>query len=262
MQSDRQAYLDYVARCDQAFRPFAPIDLPDFFQGRQEDVELLGNELRTSGRQVAIFGERGVGKTSLAVLAYFFAEFDDEATHLVRCERDSTYETIFERLLLQGGIRYLPNTVETETARRGAVDLKAASLSRGRATRVTERALSSGGLIRPALLLDRFAGQEGLLIIDEYDRVHDKSTHTRLAETLKHFSDASSKTKIIVVGVAETLSDLIGEHESLTRCLAQIKLERMRNDELGRIEEEESDFVTFLDSKVSQSRGEPVHLVS
>ena len=74
-----------------------------------------------------------------------------------------------------------------------------------------------------------------MLIIDEYDRVGDTETHTRLAETLKHLSDAASETKIIVVGVAETLADLIGQHASLTRCLAQVKLERMRHDELMEI---------------------------
>ena len=69
MPNSREPYLDYLARCDQAFRPFAPIELPDFFKGRREDVELLRSELRTPGRQVAIYGERGVGKTSLAMLA-------------------------------------------------------------------------------------------------------------------------------------------------------------------------------------------------
>ena len=68
----RQRYLEFLARCDQAFRPFAPIDLPEFFAGRMEHIRRLEEEMRAPGRQVALYGERGVGKTSLAKLAYFF----------------------------------------------------------------------------------------------------------------------------------------------------------------------------------------------
>ncbi len=235
MQSSPETYLDYLARCEQAFRPFAPIDLPDFFKGRQENIDSLRSELRTAGRQVAIYGERGVGKTSLAALAYFYATFNDETTHVVRCRRDDTYDTIFGQMLSEAGIQYLPNGVETETARAGRIGGGPGSLSRAKTIRSKQRHVLSGRSMSPALLLRYFAEREGLLIIDEYDRVHDAETHTRLAETLKHFSDAASITKIIVVGVAETLTELIGEHESLTRCLAQIKLDRMSAVELGEI---------------------------
>jgi Cdc6-like AAA superfamily ATPase len=235
MQSDRQAYVEFMGRCQQAFRPFAPIDLPEFFKGRQERVELLVSELRTPGRQVAIYGERGVGKTSLAMLAYFFAGFNDEETYFVRCEGQSTYETIFGQFLEQAGAAYLPNGIETETSAGAGLRTGPLSLLGGRKTRLRQQPVDSARSVGPSVLLGRFQEREGLLILDEYDRVRDESTHTRLAETLKHFSDANSSTKIIVVGVAETLDQLMGEHQSLTRCLAQIKLDRMTSEELGEI---------------------------
>ncbi len=235
MHSAREPYLDFLARCDQAYRPFAPIELPDFFKGRKEDVDLLRSELKTPGRQVAIYGERGVGKTSLAVLAYFFARFNDEATHFVKCQRHSTYDTIFEQLVLESGRAYVPNSLEREGGRRAGLTAGPISASAGRTTRITERAIPAGGHMSPAFLLKIFSDREGLLIIDEYDRVQDEQTRTKLAETLKHFSDAASKTKIIVVGVGETLSSLVGEHQSLTRCLAQIGLSGMHDDELAEI---------------------------
>ncbi|MCK4343541.1 MAG: ATP-binding protein [Phycisphaerae bacterium] len=235
MQTDRGPYLDYLARCEQAFRPFAPISLPDFFKGRADNVTSLQTELRTSGRQVAIYGERGVGKTSLAMLADFFARFNDETTHMVRCQVESTYDSIFEQLLLEAGLEYVPETIETEARRQGGLAAGPASITGAKSTRTRGRAIVSAQRLGPSLLLRRFAEQEGLLIIDEYDRVQDKTTHTRLAETLKHFSDAASKTKIIVVGVAETLAELVGEHQSLTRCLAEIQLDRMTGDELSEI---------------------------
>ncbi len=235
MQVNPDAYLDYLARCHQAFRPFAPIDLPEFFKGRREHVESLCSELAKPGRQVAIYGERGVGKTSLAKLAYFFAGIDDENTYFVRCERDSRYETIFGQLLLKAGWGYLPNGVESEAQTSGGIRAGIGSATRSKRTRTRHQAIDAARAVGPATLLSVFGERKGLLILDEYDRVHDESTHEKLAETLKHFSDAASATKIIVVGVAKTLGDLIGKHQSLTRCLAQIKLDRMIKGELGEI---------------------------
>jgi len=235
MSGSGEVYLDYLARCDQAFRPFSPVQLPEFFKGRINHTERLTSELASPGRQVAIYGERGVGKTSLAVLADFFANFSDEDTYFVRCERNSTYETIFGQFLQLAGTSYLPYAVETESASRAGVDASPVSLSRSKRTRVRDEAVDSARSVGPAVLLGKFKDRRGLLILDEYDRVQDQETHTRLAETLKHFSDADSKTKIIVVGVAETLSELIGQHESLTRCLAQIELDRMSRSELREI---------------------------
>lgn len=235
VQRDRQVYLDYLARCEQAFRPFAPINLPDFFQGRKDRIDLLVGELKTAGRQVAIYGERGVGKTSLALLAGYFAEYDPERVQAVRCEKESTYATIFGQLLALAGVTHLPNGVETEASGGGGIKFGPVSLGGSKVGRAKQSAIESAKTISPSLLVRQFGKMKGLLIIDEYDRVEDEATHTRLAETLKHFSDADSQTKVIVVGVAETLSGLIGEHQSLTRCLAQIKLDRMKPDELERI---------------------------
>lgn len=233
--SAREAYLNYLAKCDQAFRPYAPIDLPEFFAGRVKDVQRLEGEISAPGRQIAIFGERGVGKTSLAKLAYFFLKRSEEETYFVRCERTSTFDDIFADTLASAGIEVVLNGLEAEGEGHGALSLGPLSLSRARRVRRTFRKVSAGRQISPRLLLDQFCDRTGLIIIDEYDRVQDAPTHTRMAELLKQFSDAASRTKIILVGVAETLSQLIGEHESLGRSLAQIKLERMSTDELAQI---------------------------
>lgn len=232
---EREAYIEYLAKCRQAFRPFSPIDLPEFFKGRLDKIALLVSELQTPGRQVAIYGERGVGKTSLAVLAYFYAGFPDASTHFVRCERSSNYNRIFGHLLMKAGIEYLPNGREIESSLGIGVKGGPISAQKGKRSRSKSRSIDAGSSIGPDLLLRIFKENDGLLVIDEYDRVNDSETHVRLAETLKHFSDACSKTKIIVVGVSNTVTGLVGEHESLTRSLAQIKLERMTNEELTEI---------------------------
>lgn len=228
----RRAYVDFLARCDQAFTPFAPIDLPEFFAGRKSHLDRLQDAIDAPGRQVAIYGERGVGKTSLAKVAYFFLGKSENNTFVVRCQKESTFDEIFSAVLAQGGIEVVLNGIESEGEREGGLALGPIAGRRVSRTRTTFRRLSTERHIKPSLLLQHFAERDCLIIIDEYDRVQDKETHTRVAELIKHLSDARSKTKILLVGVADSLTQLLGQHESLGRSLAQIKLERMGNDEL------------------------------
>jgi len=249
----RRAHLDFLARCDQAFQPYAPIELPEFFAGRDQHIERLRGEVGAPGRQVAIFGERGVGKTSLARLSPFFLQRDDENTHFVRCEHTSTFDTIFTDVLAGAGFRVVLNGVESESGREGGFAIGPLTIGGGRRVRQHYRDLSAGRQITSRLLLDTFADIEGLIIIDEYDRVSDPSTHTRLAELLKHFSDARSRSKIMVVGVGDTVSQLVGEHESLGRSLAQIKLDRMSEQELlGILERGEAHLGVNFKSSIKQ----------
>jgi len=224
-----------LARCRQVFTPFAPIELPDFFAGRAHVIEDIRGELEAPGRQVAIYGERGVGKTSLALLLYFFAGYEDKHVHIFRCHDGTTFDDICLSFLTASGDVLGVDKVQTEAGRAGEAHLGPLSGSASRRTTVTYRAARDNQVIAPSRMLDTFREFRELLIIDEFDRVTDARTKTRTAEMIKHFSDARSKTKIVIVGVAETLNDLIGEHESLSRSLAQIGLGRMDEPELADI---------------------------
>ena len=50
----------------QVFTPTAPIDDGTLFAGRQEQVQKVFKAMAQKGQHAVLFGERGVGKTSLA----------------------------------------------------------------------------------------------------------------------------------------------------------------------------------------------------
>jgi hypothetical protein len=74
-----------------------------------------------------------------------------------------------------------------------------------------------------------------IIIIDEYNEVIDKNAKILTANLIKEFYDFSVTTTIILVGVSENISDLIGDHASAARAIVEIPLSRMSESELKEI---------------------------
>jgi replication-associated recombination protein RarA len=66
---DETDFLDRTRRVAEAFRPSAPIDRRDLFAGRAEQIAELFSIVSQPGQHAIVYGERGVGKTSLALVA-------------------------------------------------------------------------------------------------------------------------------------------------------------------------------------------------
>ena len=73
------------------------------------------------------------------------------------------------------------------------------------------------------------------MILDEFDRLTNETARRAVADTIKALSDHAVPATIVVVGVADTVSELIAEHESIHRALSQIPMPRMGNAELYEI---------------------------
>jgi hypothetical protein len=69
-------------------------------------------------------------------------------------------------------------------------------------------------------------------IFDEFDTVVDDQIRLMMAETVKYFSDRNSPGTIVLVGVADDVESLISQHQSVERCLRQVRMPRMSRDEI------------------------------
>ncbi|HST56273.1 MAG TPA: ATP-binding protein [Solirubrobacteraceae bacterium] len=161
-----------------------------------------------TGQHVGLYGERGVGKTSLAnVLAEFFdtAQFRSHLQSVrINCSTDDTFATIWQNVFAELGVE------------NGG--LHAAGLS----PESVRRRLAS---LDPA----------ALIVLDELDRLEDDAALTTLADTIKTLSDHAVPSTLVLVGVARSIGELIGEHASIVRALVQIEMPRMSAAELGEI---------------------------
>lgn len=85
---------------DMVFTPGSPVRTKDLFHGRVTRLRRVIDAVPAPGRHPVIYGQRGVGKTSLAGVLEAFL---DEAVFVasVTCTEQDTFRTIRRRALHQ-----------------------------------------------------------------------------------------------------------------------------------------------------------------
>lgn len=220
--------LRTLAAIAEVFRPYTPIDDIDLFAGRVHEVaEVLGT-VYERGRHVVIHGDRGVGKTSLAnVMERLLdrrADGQEEARVLVvkaACDSTDNFSSVWRRVF--NGIAL------TRAIRRTGFRAQPAEEQLDLAELLPE-------VLRPADIVSaaRTLGRT-VVILDEFDRLQGSETARAFADTLKALSDADADMTVVIVGVGRSVTELIGEHESVERCLKQVGIPRMSDAEADSI---------------------------
>lgn len=205
------------------FNPAGPVGHSDLFQGRQRQIERILSAVGQHGQHVILFGERGVGKTSLASLTHeFWASYAREATGFLalryNCDPDDTFGTIWARIA---------ELLVDEYARQGRVRPTNDTWEELYAE-ITHEAGTPHSVRR---LLD-LTGAMLIIVVDEFDQVLDDTTVQQFASLIKALSDYLALATLILVGVADTVDDLIEDHASINRATIQVALPRMSLREL------------------------------
>lgn len=73
-----------------------------------------------------------------------------------------------------------------------------------------------------------------VVLIDEIDRL-DRETSAKLADTIKTFSDYNVPVRMMMIGVGDSVGELIQGHKSIDRALVQIHMPRMSKDEINSV---------------------------
>jgi Cdc6-like AAA superfamily ATPase len=256
-----------------AFHPATEVDDPEFFAGRAREVAALVDSLHVSGSCPVIYGDRGLGKTSLAVQINRIAMGDNELLGTLGIEdraldEDRQFITFFvtctdETRYFTGGhgiLQLLINAAED-------ADFTAIGEG-GRASRLTGRTVSRKVSLKAfeaesirtyerekgrqsykslsrteklqqlaRIIVDSY-DQPVLFIIDELDRIHNKRG---LASFIK--ATSTENIKFILVGIASDVSHLLTDHRSLERSLVPVRVLTMNDGELFEIVEKAEAFL-------------------
>jgi AAA ATPase domain len=222
---DEADFLDRTRRVAEAFRPAAPIDRRDLFAGRAEQVADVFSIVSQPGQHAIVYGERGVGKTSLGLVAAELLGAANVLSAWATCDASDDFSSVWRKALGEIGFA----TARQAIGFGGRVDESMEPVS----------TLLGSGPVTPHVVqvaLQRTSRQRGVAIfIDEFDRFRDPDGRALFADTIKALSDRVVSSTIVLIGVADSVGELIREHRSVERALVQIQMPRMSATELAEI---------------------------
>lgn len=162
-----------------------------------------------AGQHAIIYGERGVGKTSLSITLRqkVFPVSTRVKFFEAKCLTSDSFADMWARLMISHkwsngdhALDDIDDTLDPYLVKR---------------------------------LCEKFsAGQLPVFIFDEFDRLQDDTARLAMAETIKLLSDDCPQATILLIGIGRTIKDLLDDHQSVRRALRQVEMPRMSPTEV------------------------------
>ena len=212
-----------LQKLNVVFSPTAPIKRQDLFFGRIYQLDSVCDAINERGQHAILFGERGVGKTSLGniiatQLTYVFPI-------KITCSRKDDFKSMWLRAM--GKIPIAKTTEKIGFTNEQKVEYT--NLASQLKNLEDVKPADIENLLKPIL------DNRMLFVFDEFDNITINVIRQQFADLIKSLSDNCENITIVIIGISDNIENLIGNHPSLERCLKQIKMPRMNSDELGAI---------------------------
>lgn len=219
---------DVQATINRYLSPSAPVQREEMLQGRASQLSAIERALATPGRNVFIYGVRGVGKTSLAqTAAYQFAPTDAPPL-LLSCDVATTFGR-FIRELVAKAIGHHPLERRTTIAKQAGGKLYILEGAKKHEVEMGNVPIPES--VNEAIALLEFAievvGKTVVAVVDEFDRIRDPDQRAMFGDVVKQIGDQNVNLKLLFCGVGRSLDDLLAGHESCFRYIEGVELERL-----------------------------------
>jgi Cdc6-like AAA superfamily ATPase len=210
----------------QVFTPGSPVSEKELFAGRIEQIGRILDAISQKGFHAVLYGDRGVGKTSLAnVLSSFLKDRGvDVLFPRANCDATDDFTSLWKKVLRELTI--------TET--KEGIGFAAEQIhTRKRLIDALPDRLSPDDIKRTLMSIS--ANTMLVVGIDEFDRLADEAAAEQISDTIKALSDGGCPATILLIGVAESVDALVAGHQSIERSLVQIAMPRMSTTEIEQI---------------------------
>jgi len=226
-ESDPSKEFEQIAlEAGRAFTPATPVSEKELFAGRMEQIRRTVDAINTRGQHVIIFGERGVGKTSLGnvLSSKLTAPGSVVLAPRINCDTTDDFSSLWRKTFSQVEVIQQKRAVGFQ----GKPSQVFTAASEGLPKKITPEDVRR--------VLSQLSDSNIVFaIFDEFDRLEDQRARRTMADTIKLLSDQDIRATVIIIGVADTVDDLIAEHQSIERALVQIQMPRMSISELNEI---------------------------
>jgi ATPase family associated with various cellular activities (AAA) len=234
-----------ASKLNEVFNPSRPIARKDALAGREPELMASIRKLMSPGNHVLLYGDRGVGKSSLGyvVIDIFkqLPEFSGYRFEIYRCDSSSTLSSIFAGPLRTVGHDVsVHEVVSTGTAdtKKGfnptlefeaggmQVNLGLGGVASHTTNGTSQRRSGAAEFAQSARwIADEISDSKVLLFIDELDKVHSNEVKHGIATILKHASDKpGANFKCLLGGIAQNAAELTASHPSVQRCLTEMRI--------------------------------------
>lgn len=196
----------------------APVNEEDLFAGRNTEVRRILEAVFDRSRHVVLYGERGVGKTSIANV--FWRRFGHDLQTIVAARVQADPSDNFSSLWNKA-----VSEIVSVSKQMGQYELTPLD---------DTLSMENPDIVRREFQKCKLNALP-VIIIDEFDKLTDADARLLTANVIKYLYDYSVNVTVIIVGVAEDIVQLISDHASVDRALTQIRLNRMSDAELNEI---------------------------
>lgn len=221
----KDTFGEKLATVVNAARPVRSIQ---HLKGRDQQLEEIERALFAVGRHIFIFGDRGVGKSSLAATAAYQYQSADAEPIFVSGSPDDSFNSIIANIAIQALGRS-----KTEARRNHeslSIEFRGLRWTTGQEISTVDLGAQIRTIGDAAELLKQVAqkhSQKPTVVLDEFDTIPDQQERAKFAALLKQLGDQAIELKFFITGVGQSCQELLGAHLSAHRQLATIELLRL-----------------------------------
>lgn len=200
------------------FTPAQPISKPEHLHGRVAKLKTIQRALASPGKHVFIYGDRGIGKTSLAKTAFQVQCPSAPRVPIIACDNGANFAQLVASMCKQLVEVFHPAPGDLTNP----VTVPPFPLENS--IRTVNDAVESIRSASPK------SGGPFPIILDEFDQLSSTDDKKYVADLIKQLSDQELDVRLIICGIGHSLEELIGVHLSTDRYLAGVKLEQITHD--------------------------------
>ena len=208
--------------------PDKPIRSCEFLRGRGSELDRVILELNHFNSVPFIFGNRGVGKTSLARTAAQLVNESGNEHLYVACAPGASMLTIFREIahdLLSLAVKTRGRQAIVKQIELNISSNPGIKLTVERHSPQISQFVDVNEAVRTLRDIDKLLPKEvkTVVVIDELEELNNED-RVHLAYLIKQLGDQEFTVRFLLVGIAENVQELIGAHASVPRYTHEVSL--------------------------------------